>query len=232
MDKIVKANSLSKSYKKKIALDDLSLDLDQGKVYGLLGPNGSGKTTLLKVLAGLVKADRGRVSLLGERPSYKTKAFTAYLPDRYFLIENMTIRETIEMFDDFYEDYDKNFSNKLIEYFNLDPKDTTNSLSKGDREKLNLSLVLARDAKIYLLDEPLDGLDPISIAKITDIIIDKIGENRTFIITTHQINEIENLFDELIFLDRGKVISLEKADDIHDEKGISISDYYNGMYVG
>lgn len=232
MDKILSIKNISKTYSDKQALDALSLELDMGKVYGLLGPNGSGKTTLLKAIGGLVKLDEGEISIAGNKPSAKTKAITAYLPDRYFLIENMTISETIDIFCDFYDDFDKEFCLRLIDYFALNLKDFTNSLSKGDKEKLNLSLILARNAKIYLLDEPLDGLDPISIAKITDIIIDKINENSTFIITTHQIGEIENLFDEVIFLDRGKLVQTVAANHINESEFMTISDYYNQMYVG
>lgn len=232
MDKIISINKLTKKYENKTALDDLDLDLYSGKIIGLLGPNGSGKSSLMNIIAGISRADEGEVLIDGMNPSYKTKSFVAYLPDKYFLIEGMTIQLTLDYFDDFYDDFNKEFSYKLLEYFHLDPNDKSDKLSKGDREKLNLALILSRDARVYLLDEPLDGLDPISIAKITDIIIDKVGADKTFIITTHQIAELENLFDEIVFLDRGKVIYQESANDLRDTNQMSVADYYNEIYVG
>lgn len=230
MDKIITIDNLTKKYKETLAIDDLSLEIEKGKVVGLLGPNGSGKSTLLKLIVGLLKKDSGKILIDGKSPGIETKSMISYLPDSYYLYEKLTVRETIDMYGDFYKDFDKNQSDKLLDYLSIPRDKMTKDLSKGLRERLLISLNLSRDADIFIMDEPVDGVDPVAKQAVIDMIIEKMGRDTTFIITTHQIGDLENLFEDIIFLDKGKVLMHKDAIAIREENKMEISDYYKEVY--
>lgn len=230
MDKIITIDNVTKKYKDTLAIDDLSLEIEKGKVVGLLGPNGSGKSTLLKLIVGLLKKDSGKILIDGKSPGIDTKSMISYLPDSYYLYEKLTVRETIDMYGDFYKDFDKNQSDKLLDYLSIPKDKMTKDLSKGLRERLLISLDLSRDADIFIMDEPVDGVDPVAKQAVIDIIIEKMEKDKTFIITTHQIGDLENLFEDVIFLDKGKVLIHKDAIAIREENKMEISDYYREVY--
>ena len=230
MDKIITIDNVTKKYKDTLAIDDLSLEIEKGKVVGLLGPNGSGKSTLLKLIVGLLKKDSGKILIDGKSPGIDTKSMISYLPDSYYLYEKLTVRETIDMYGDFYKDFDKNQSDKLLDYLSIPRDKMTKDLSKGLRERLLISLNLSRDADIFIMDEPVDGVDPVAKQAVIDIIIEKMEKDKTFIITTHQIGDLENLFEDVIFLDKGKVLIHKDAIAIREENKMEISDYYREVY--
>lgn len=230
MDKIITIENLTKKYKDTLAIDDLSLEIEKGKVVGLLGPNGSGKSTLLKLIVGLLRKDSGKILIDGKSPGIETKSMISYLPDSYYLYEKLTVRETIDMYGDFYKDFDKNQSDKLLDYLSIPRDKMTKDLSKGLRERLLISLNLSRDADIFIMDEPVDGVDPVAKQAVIDMIIEKMAKDKTFIITTHQIGDLENLFEDIIFLDKGKVLMHKDAITIREENMMEISDYYKEVY--
>lgn len=230
MDKIITIDNLTKKYKETLAIDDLSLEIEKGKVVGLLGPNGSGKSTLLKLIVGLLKKDSGKILIDGKSPGIETKSMISYLPDSYYLYEKLTVRETIDMYGDFYKDFDKKQSDKLLDYLSIPRDKMTKDLSKGLRERLLISLNLSRDADIFIMDEPVDGVDPVAKQAVIDMIIEKMAKDKTFIITTHQIGDLENLFEDIIFLDKGKVLMHKDAITIREENMMEISDYYKEVY--
>lgn len=230
MDKIITIDNLTKKYKETLAIDDLSLEIEKGKVVGLLGPNGSGKSTLLKLIVGLLRKDSGKILIDGKSPGVETKSMISYLPDSYYLYEKLTVRETIDMYGDFYKDFDKNQSDKLLDYLSIPRDKMTKDLSKGLRERLLISLNLSRDADIFIMDEPVDGVDPVAKQAVIDMIIEKMAKDKTFIITTHQIGDLENLFEDIIFLDKGKVLMHKDAIVIREENMMEISDYYKEVY--
>lgn len=232
MDNYIDIKNLSKSYESNIAIDDLSLDLAKGKIYGLIGPNGSGKTSLLKVIAGISKVDKGRINISGKPINFSVKNDLAFLADRPFLYDDLKTKDNFDLFDDFYDDFDKERAARLMEYFYINEKAKPSSLSKGDYKKLAISLILSRDADLYLLDEPSNGLDSISIAKLQDLLIEMFDGKKTFIIATHQIDLMENLFEELIFLEKGKLHHRNSARNIRDEHGTDIYDFYDQIYLG
>lgn len=230
MDKIITIDNLTKKYKGTLAIDDLSLEIEKGKVVGLLGPNGSGKSTLLKLIVGLLKKDAGKILIDGKSPGVETKSMISYLPDSYYLYEKLTVRDTIDMYGDFYKDFDKKQSDKLLDYLSIPRDKMTKDLSKGLRERLLISLNLSRDADIFIMDEPVDGVDPVAKQAVIDMIIEKMAKDKTFIITTHQIGDLENLFEDIIFLDKGKVLMHKDAIAIREENMMEISDYYKEVY--
>lgn len=230
MDKIITIDNLTKKYKDTLAIDDLSLEIEKGKVVGLLGPNGSGKSTLIKLIVGLLRKDSGRISIDGKSPGIETKSMISYLPDSYYLYQKLTVRDTIDMYGDFYKDFDKRQSDKLLDYLSIPRDKMTKDLSKGLRERLLISLNLSRDADIFIMDEPVDGVDPVAKQAVIDMIIEKMAKDKTFIITTHQIGDLENLFEDIIFLDKGKVLMHKDAIAIREENMMEISDYYKEVY--
>lgn len=222
MGELIKVEHLSKSYGNKIALHDISLNLESGKIIGLLGPNGSGKTTLIKLLNKLLVPDGGKIFIDGNELGTNTKQIVSYLPDKNYLNEWMSVTELIEFFKDFYEDFNEEKAFKMLENLNINPGDVLKTLSKGTKEKVQLVLVMSREAKVYLLDEPIGGVDPASRDYILKTIISNYSEDSTVIISTHLISDIEQVLDHVIFLKNGNVVLSGDADSIRDEKGMSI----------
>lgn len=219
---IAEFNDVYKKYGKKQVLEEFNLSIPKGKIVGLLGPNGSGKTTMIKLLNGLTQCDKGNVFINGSKPSVKTKEIVSYLPDRNYLNEDMTVKELLKLFSDFYKDFDINKAKEMIKNLNLEENEKIKSMSKGTKEKVGLILVMSRNAKLYILDEPIGGVDPASRAYIIKTILKNFNEDSTLLIATHLINEIENICDEVIIISKGKILLKGNVDEIREEKGMSI----------
>jgi len=230
MANIIEIKGLTKTYHNKKALNNVTLTIEKGKVVGILGPNGSGKTTLIKILAGILRPTGGEVFIDGNRPGVTTKSIISYLPDRNFLYDWMNIQDAINFFKDFYADFDENRAYELLDFMKLDKNMKVDSLSKGMMEKLNLSLVLSRNAKVYILDEPIAGVDPVARDQILDAIINNYNEESTMIITTHLVRDMENIFDEVIFLKEGEVYLLGNAEALREERNMIIDDLYKEIF--
>lgn len=230
MSSLVEIKDLSKSYFNKKALRNLNLNIEDGRVVGILGPNGSGKTTLIKILTGLLRQSSGEAFIDGKRIGVETKAIVSYLPDRNFLYKWMTIDDAFKFYSDFYSDFDEKRGEELLKFMKLERNMKINSLSKGMTEKLNLTLVLARKAKLYILDEPIAGVDPVARDKILDAIISNYNQDSSMIITTHLVRDMENVFDDVVFLREGEVILQGNAESLREEKCMSIDELYKEVF--
>lgn len=230
MEHIVEIKNLTKNYNKKLALNNLNLNIEKGKVVGILGPNGSGKTTLIKILVGLLRQTKGEVIIDGHKPGVDTKSVVSYLPDRNFLYDWMKIQDAIDMYKDFYSDFDEKKADDLLKFMKLEKNMKVTSLSKGMKEKLNLTLVLSRKAKLYILDEPIAGVDPVARDQILDAIINNYEENSSMIITTHLVRDMEKVFDDVVFLSEGDVILEGNAEKLREEKSMQIDDLYKEIF--
>lgn len=230
MNNIIEIKNLSKSYLNKKALNNLNLNIEKGKVVGILGPNGSGKTTLIKILTGILRESKGEILIDGRRPGVHTKSVVSYLPDRNFLYKWMSIQDSVNFYKDFYKDFDENKAYGLLKFMKLEPSMKIDSLSKGMNEKLNLTLVLSRNAKVYILDEPIAGVDPVARDQILDAIIENYNKESTMIITTHLVRDMENIFDDVIFLKEGVVEMMGNAETLREERGMQIDDLYKEIF--
>lgn len=230
MDIILKASNLEKSYFNKKALNGLDLEVKKGRIVGILGPNGSGKTTFLKIAAGILSKTNGEIFIDDHKPGVYTKSIVSYLPDKEYLFKWMKIKDAVDFFKDFYKDFDEDKCKKLLEFMNLDINSKVKTLSKGMTEKLYLTLVLSRKAKLYILDEPLGGVDPTTREKILDAILDNYSEDSSIIITTHLVNDIERLFDDVAFISEGKVVLSGNAEELRNDKGLSIDQLYREVF--
>ena len=230
MTHIIEIKDLSKSYLSKKALNNLNLNIEKGKVIGILGPNGSGKTTLIKILTGILRQSKGEILIDGEKPGVYTKSIVSYLPDRNFLYKWMSVQEAINFYKDFYKDFDENKAYELLKFMKLEPNMKIDSLSKGMNEKLNLTLVLSRNARVYVLDEPIAGVDPVARDQILDAIIKNYNKESTMIITTHLVRDMENIFDDVVFLREGVVELMGNAEELREEKGMQIDDLYKEIF--
>lgn len=230
MDNIIEIKDLTKKYGGTIAINNINLNIKKGKIIGILGPNGSGKTTLIKLLTGLLHPTNGEIKIDGHLPSVYTKSIISYLPDRNALYNWMKIDDAIRLFMDFYEDFDEKKADSLLEFMKLDRTMKVSELSKGMKEKLNLTLVLARKAKVFIMDEPIAGVDPVARDQILKAIIDNYEENSTMIITTHLVKDMENIFDELVFIGDGEIVLQGDAEALREEKKINIDDIYKEIF--
>jgi ABC-2 type transport system ATP-binding protein len=230
MTQLLQLHHVTKKYKKHVAIDDLTLNLPAGKIIGLLGPNGSGKTTIIKLINGLLQAESGEIVIDGFRPSVDTKKIISYLPDTTYLGDEMKIKDVVTYFEDFYSDFSREKAQKLLKDLNLDPTEQLKNLSKGNKEKVQLILVMSRNAKLYILDEPIGGVDPAAREYILRTIINNYSEDSSVIISTHLIADIEPILDEVVFLKEGKVILQGNADDIREEYGESIDLVFREKY--
>ncbi|MGI6010031.1 MAG: ABC transporter ATP-binding protein [Ruminococcus sp.] len=230
MSGILECKGLSKSYGGFQALDRVDLILEPGKIVGLLGPNGSGKTTFLKLINQLLVPDEGTIMIDGKTPGVETKEIVSYLPERTYLDENQKIEETLDFFGDFYEDFDRSRAVQMLEKLNIHPEARIKTLSKGTKEKVQLILVMSRKAKLYCLDEPIAGVDPAARDYILNTIINNYDENATILISTHLIADIENVLDEVIFIQNGRIRLYSDVDSIRVNKGMSIDGYFREVF--
>lgn len=230
MNDMINCIGLYKNYMTKNALRDINLKFQEGKIYGILGPNGSGKTTLMKIIADLHKQSSGEILICNEKPSHKTRAFVAYMPTENFVYGWMKVKESIKFYADMYPDFDRAKAVELVKFMELDMNQKVGSLSTGQRARLKITLIISRRAKIYMLDEPLNGLDPISRTKIKECIIEQFNPEGVMIISTHLVNEIEQILDEVIFLGHGQVVLQGETEALRVQKGKSLEDIYREVY--
>jgi len=230
MEAILQLHNLNKSYASFPALKNVDLELEPGRIMGILGPNGSGKTTLIKIVAGLLQPSGGEVMVCGMAPGVQTKALVSYLPDVNDLPNWMTIHGIIQYFNTFYEDFDPERAFALLERLGIDQRRKVTALSKGTREKLKLSLVLARKARLYLMDELLEGIDPVARMVTIDTILENFNTEGSLIISTHLITDVEKLLDEVVFLKDGEIILSSSTEDLRVEKKRSIEGIYKEIF--
>lgn len=227
---LIEIEGLYKSYNKLLALNNLNLSLEGGQIVGLLGPNGSGKTTLIKIFNDLLKADRGNILIDGKNPSTETKEVVAYLPDRNSLPDYMKIKDLINMQADFFKDFDAHKANSMIEDLGINTNIRFKSLSKGMGEKVQLALVMSRKAKVYLLDEPIGGVDPAARDYILRTIISNYNPESVVIISTHLISEIESVLDDVIFIKNGEIVLHKSPDLIREEYAKGVDELFREVF--
>lgn len=228
--KLVECYDVSKAFNGKLALDRVNLSVGRGKVIGLLGPNGSGKTTLIKLMNGLIRPTKGDIYIDGKKPGVYTKSIVSYLPDRTYFADWMTTRDMVNMFSEFYDDFDRYKAEKMCASLNISMGDRIKTMSKGTKEKVQLILVMSRKADLYLLDEPIAGVDPAARDYILTTIINNYNEEGTVVISTHLISDIERILDEVIFIRDGKMVRHESVDDIKEKEGKSIDDVFKDTF--
>ncbi len=226
---IITVSSLNKSYGKKKVLEDVSFEIEEGAIVGLLGPNGCGKTTLIKILTGLIKDHTGTVRIDNEEPGPYTKSIVAYLPDRSAIPDWMRPVDAVNYFADFYKDFDKEKAIQMIKDFELDEKQKLKSMSKGQQERFNLILIMCRKAKLYILDEPLGGLDPATRGKVLDLILSNYAKNATVLISTHLISDVERIFDRVLMISKGNVIVNSHVNELR-EKGKTVEEVFKEVF--
>lgn len=227
---LIEIEGLYKSYNRTVALRDLGLSLDGGQIVGLLGPNGSGKTTFIKIINDLLKADKGKVLIDGKKPGVETKKIIAYLPDRNTLPDYMKIKDLIGMQADFFCDFDLAKANSMISDLGIDTNMRFKSLSKGMGEKVQLALVMSRKAKVYLLDEPIGGVDPAARGYILRTIISNYNPDSLVIISTHLIQEIESVLDDVLFIRDGQIVLHKSPDQIREESGKGVDELFREVF--
>ena len=219
---ILECKNLTKKFNKKLALDSISLKLPKGSIVGLLGPNGSGKTTLLKLASGLLTPSNGEILIKGQKVNQDTKMVTSYQGDKPFLNDWMTVEDMMKMMNDFFSNFNLNKAYTMLKNLDIDLKDRIKTLSKGTKEKVQLITTMSREAELYLLDEPIGGVDPASRDYIINTIINNYNENATIVISTHLISEIEPILNHAIFLNKGVIVRQGDVEDIREENGKSL----------
>lgn len=230
MSELLTCEGLTKHYGAKTALDGVDLHIGFGKIVGLLGPNGSGKTTLIKLANGLLQPDSGSIRIAGMKPGVESKAIVSYLPDADWLPGWMRVEQLVKMFGDFYKDFDPARANEMLTNLELSPKDVLKTLSKGNREKVQLILAMSRNARLYLLDEPIGGVDPAARDYILHTILSNYSKDATVLISTHLIEDIEPVLDEVIFLKEGTVFAHRSVDEIRENEGMSVDAYFREVF--
>ena len=220
--KLIEFKNLSKNYGNKKALIDVNLEIESGKIYGLLGPNGSGKTTMIKIINDLLQPSSGEILINGKEPGIDSKKIISYLPERTYLNMNMKVLELINFFKDFYQDFDEEKALNLLKKLKINKQDKLKNMSKGTKEKVQLVMVMSRKADLYILDEPIGGVDPASRDYILDTILSNFNEGASIIICTHLIADIEKILDQVIFINQGKIVLNEEADTIRKKKKTTI----------
>ncbi len=230
MSEIVRCTNLNKTYGNVTALQDVSFTLDSGKIVGLLGPNGSGKTTLIKLLNGLLTPTKGEILIGGHKIGVETKKLVAYLPDNSYLNSWMTVKQIVEYFQDFYEDFRPELAYEMLARLDIAPERKLKTLSKGNKEKVCLILVMSRNAKLYVLDEPIAGVDPAARDYVISTIINNYNPEATVIISTHLIADIEQILDEVIFLKNGNIVLQSTVDDIRTEHEKSVDELFREVF--
>lgn len=223
---LVEINNLTKRYGNNLALNNISLTLMPGNIIGLLGPNGSGKTTLIKLLNGLLQPSEGTIAINGSAPSPETKKIVSYLPDTTYLDENMKVVDALDLFQTFYDDFNMETALDLLKDLNINLDIRFKKLSKGNKEKVQLILVMSRKAKLYILDEPIGGVDPAARDYILRTIINNYSPDASVLISTHLISDVESILDEVIFLNRGHIVRQGNVDDLRVEHGESIDELF------
>jgi len=232
MSILLQAEGLSKRYDSHyFAVNNLNLKLESGKIVGLLGPNGSGKTTFIKMINGLLKPSAGKITISGQEPNPFTKSLIAYLPEKTYFRNNMLVSEIIDYFTDFYADFKRDRAYTMLTQLGLKSDVKIKTLSKGMSEKLQLILVMSRDAKLYILDEPIAGVDPASRDYILRTILTNYNPEATILLSTHLIQDIENILDEVIFIQNGSITLHSTVENIRETQGKSVDAYFREVFT-
>ena len=227
---LLEIKNLSKKFDNKEILSDINLNISGGKIIGLLGRNGAGKTTLIKLINDLLTPSSGEILIKGNKVGVSSKKVVSYLPERTYLNKSMKVHEVLNYFKDFYSDFSIDKAKSLLNDLDLDINSKISKMSKGMQEKLQLILVMSRDADLYILDEPLGGVDPATRDYILDTILSNFNENASVIISTHLISDIERILDEVIFIEKGKIILQDDADKLRNKEGLSIDEIFRRMF--
>ena len=230
MSELLTINNLRMCFDGRAVLDNINLTLQSGKIYGLLGPNGSGKTTLIKLINGLLVPNMGEIRILGETPGVITKSMVSYLPDKLYFNNWMKVEDLLNYYADFYEDFDRARAYEMLDRLHIDRRLKIKTLSKGTKEKVQLILVMSRRAKLYILDEPIGGVDPAARDYILDTIISNYDEDATILISTHLISDIENILDDIIFIRNGNIVMAAGVDEIRENEGKSVDELFREVF--
>ncbi len=230
-NELIRCTHLYKSYGKKEVLKDIDLSIPRGKIIGLLGKNGMGKTTLIKLINDLLTPTSGEILIAGQPIGVSSKKIISYLPERTYLDKSMSVEEIIRFFTEFYEDFRRDKAMELLHDLDIDLKSKINKMSKGMQEKLQLILVMSRKADLYILDEPLGGVDPATRDYILDTILANFDENSSIIISTHLIADIERILDEVIFIDDGRIVLIAATDSLREKENASIDKIFREMFA-
>ena len=229
-DKLLEFINVTKKFSNKTALDNVSFAIQPGRIIGLLGPNGSGKSTSIKMINGLLQPDSGQVLIKGNTPSIESKKIISYLPERTYLNDWMTVSQILSFFEDFYEDFDSNRAKEMLTSLGIDENAKLKTLSKGTKEKVQLILVMSRKAELYVLDEPIGGVDPAARDYILSTIIQNYSESSSILISTHLIQDVEKILDDVILINNGQIYMTGSVDDIRSENGISIDNLFREVF--
>lgn len=230
MNPILECQGLSKQYKNFYALNNLNLSLEKGQIVGLLGPNGSGKSTLIKLINDILIPTQGKVLINGMEPCIETKRIVSYLPERTYLDESMRVRDILTFFSDFYEDFQKERADQMLADLDINIEARLKTLSKGTKEKVQLILVMSRDAQLYILDEPIGGVDPAARDYILQTILGNYNENATILLSTHLVHDIENILDRVLFLRQGQLVLNTTVDDIRINQKKSVNALFREVF--
>lgn len=227
---VFQCTSLVKRYGGVEALSSVDLTIGEGRIVGLLGPNGSGKTTLIKLASGLLTPTFGEVVVCGMTPGVETKRIVSYLPERTYFSEWMRARELVDFFGDFYVDFDRNKAYEMLLRLDVNPEDRLKTMSKGTKEKVQLIMVMSRNAKLYLLDEPIGGVDPATREYILRTIVSNYNENSTVLISTHLIHDVEQTIDDVVFIANGRIVLTSSVDEIRENEGKSVDELFREVF--
>lgn len=227
---VLQCTELTKHYGGRPALDHVDLSVESGRIVGLLGPNGSGKTTLLKLANGLLQPNSGAITVAGYTPGVESKKIVSYLPERTYLSNWMTVVQLLDFFCDFYEDFDRDIAERMLTALEISPKLRIKQMSKGTREKVQLILVMSRKAELYLLDEPMGGVDPATRDYILHTILNNYRRNATIVISTHLITDVENILDDVIFIKDGRIVLQSSVEAIRAERGCSVDALFREVF--
>lgn len=230
MNALLQCENICKSFSGRPVLIGTNLTLERGRIIGLLGPNGSGKSTLIKLINGLLKPDNGSIRVNGLEIGPETKKIISYLPERTYLADGMRVKEILTFFEDFYEDFDAARAREMLERLKIEENARMKTLSKGTKEKVQLILVMSRRAQLYILDEPIGGVDPAAREYILDTILHNYGEDSSILISTHLISEIERVLDDVVFMTYGGVTAPVSAETLRQENGMSVDAYFRQIY--
>ena len=230
MKAILECQRLTKRYGNFFALSDLSFTLERGQIIGLLGPNGSGKTTLIKLINGLLVPSDGQIAVNGCAPGVESKKIVSYLPDRDCLPSQIRVKDALTLYSDFYSDFSMERAAKMLDALEIDRHSRLSALSKGTKEKVQLVLVMSRKAQLYLLDEPIAGVDPAAREFILKTIISNYNSNATVLISTHLISDIEQILDSFVFINQGKIFARGSVDSVREEKGMSLDEFFREVF--
>lgn len=228
---LVECNGVTKRYGSKTVLDNFELTLERGKIIGLLGPNGSGKTTLIKLLSGLLVQNKGSITVSGKNVGIETKKIVSYLPERTYFSDWMRTSDIIAFFKDFYADFSAETALDMLERLKINPNDKLKTMSKGTREKVQLIMVMSRKAELYLLDEPIGGVDPAARDYILQTILKNYSENASVLISTHLISDVENVLDDVVFIKDGAVSMHCSVDEVRENYGKSVDALFREVYA-